>query len=82
MGPEAFIRLQTSELWERKPWAEGTGKVSIHPYLSGALAHPAVFRLCNTVAVLGKGLLEVSRGMAAGKHSEPRGTRLGLGRPL
>lgn len=82
MGPEAFIRLQTSELWERKPWAEGTGKVSIHPYLSGALTHPAVFRLCNTVSVLGKGLLEVSRGKAAGKHSEPRGTRLGLGRPL
>lgn len=47
---------------EKKYWAEGTGKVSIHPYFSGSLTHRPVLRLCNTVAVLGNGILEASRG--------------------
>lgn len=82
MGRTALVCLQPSGDWERKYWAEDTGKVSIRPYLSASLTHPPVLRLCNPVAVLGKGLLEASWGKVAGKPSEPRGTRLGLGRRL
>lgn len=79
-GPRS-VCLQPSELWGKKQQVERTGKVSIHPCLSGSLTHSPVLLLCNTVTVLGKGLLETS-GVRLPEASEPRGTRLGLGRRL